>query len=56
MNDVGCLETCEAVVYAPNAVLGKSKDETLTKAASRLLKLNIRNMITLDGRVSLMAV
>jgi DNA helicase HerA-like ATPase len=56
MNDIECLETGEALVYAPNAVLGKNKDITLIKATGRLLKLNIRNRVTLNDGVSIMAV
>ncbi|KAF2826955.1 hypothetical protein CC86DRAFT_370060 [Ophiobolus disseminans] len=56
MRDIEGLETGEALVYAPNAVLGKHDDGTLVKATGRLLKLNIRDRVTLDGGESIMAV
>jgi DNA helicase HerA-like ATPase len=56
MHDIENLETGEALVYAPNAVLGKMPDGTLVKATGRLLKLNIRDRITMDGGESIMAV
>jgi DNA helicase HerA-like ATPase len=56
MHDIESLETGEALVYAPNAVLGKKEDGSLIKATGRLLKLSIRDRITLDGGESIMAV
>jgi len=56
MRDIEGLDTGEALVYAPNAVLDKNDDGTLIKATGRLLKLNIRNRVTLDGGESKMAV
>jgi hypothetical protein len=56
MQDIENLETGEALVYAPNAVLGKKEDGTLIKATGRLLKLNVRDRVTLDGGESIMAV
>jgi DNA helicase HerA-like ATPase len=50
------LETGEALVYSPNAVLGKSDDGSLEKATGRLLRLNIRKRITRDCGESVMAV
>jgi DNA helicase HerA-like ATPase len=45
MHDIEGLETGEAFVYAPNAVLDKNKDGTLVK-----------DRVTLDGGESIMAV
>lgn len=56
MHAIEGLETGEAFVYAPNAVLGKNDDGTLIKATGRLLKLNIRDRVTRDGGESIMAV
>tara|TARA_R110002003_G_scaffold175_10_gene14255 strand:+ start:7045 stop:7440 length:396 start_codon:yes stop_codon:yes gene_type:complete len=56
MHDIENLETGEALVYAPSAVLGEMPDGTLVKATGRLLKLNIRDRITMDGGESIMAV
>ncbi|KAF2852060.1 hypothetical protein T440DRAFT_467291 [Plenodomus tracheiphilus IPT5] len=50
------LETGEALVFSPNAVLGKSGDGALVKATSRLMKVRIRNRVTTDGGESIMAV
>jgi DNA helicase HerA-like ATPase len=55
MHDIEGLQTGEALVYAPNAVLGKKDDGSLIKATGRLLKLNIRDRVTLDGGESIMA-
>jgi DNA helicase HerA-like ATPase len=56
MHSIESLETGEAFVYAPNAVLDKNEDGTLAKATGRLLKLNIRDRVTLDGGESIMAI
>ncbi|UPX19819.1 uncharacterized protein EKO05_0010070 [Ascochyta rabiei] len=56
MQQIESLETGEALVYSPNAVLGKKEDGSLTKSTGRLMKVNIRNRITLDGGASIMAV
>jgi hypothetical protein len=56
MHEIEGLETGEALVYAPNAVLGKKEDGSLIKATGRLLKLNVRNRVTADGGESIMAI
>lgn len=56
MRQIEGLETGEALVYAPNAVLGRNEDDSLIKATGRLLKLNIRKRVTYDGGESIMAV
>lgn len=56
MQRIESLETGEALVYSPNAVLGKQKDGSLAKATGRLLRLHIRDRVTLDGGASIMAV
>jgi DNA helicase HerA-like ATPase len=56
MHDIEGLETGEAIVYAPNAVLDRNEDGTLVKATGCLLRLNIRDRVTLDGGESIMAV
>jgi hypothetical protein len=50
------LETGEALVYSPTTALGKNDDGSLVKATGRLLKICIRNRVTLDGGASIMAV
>ncbi|KAH6613032.1 hypothetical protein C7974DRAFT_418131 [Boeremia exigua] len=56
MQHIEALETGEALIYCPNAVLGKSKSGALIKATGRLMRVHIRHRITLDGGVSIMAV
>ena len=56
MQQIENLETGETLVYSPNAVLGKNDDGSLIKATGRLLRLNVRNRVTLDGGASIMAV
>ncbi|KAJ4377930.1 hypothetical protein N0V83_000760 [Neocucurbitaria cava] len=56
MEQIEGLETGEALIYSPTAVLGKNDDGTLEKATGRLLKLNIRMRVTSDGGESVMAV
>ncbi|XPS80812.1 hypothetical protein M3J09_012758 [Ascochyta lentis] len=56
MQQIENLDTGEALVYAPNAVLGKNEDGSLVKATGRLMKVSIRNRVTLDGGASIMAV
>jgi hypothetical protein len=56
IHQIEVLETGEALVYSPNAVLGQSEDDSLVKATGRLLRLNIRKRVTQDGGESIMAV
>ena len=56
LRQIESLETGEALVYAPNAVMGREEDGTLVKLPGQLLKLNIRKRITKDGGESIMAV
>lgn len=56
MQLIESLETGEALVYSPNAVLGKHDDGSLIKATGKLLKVSIRKRVTLDGGTSIMAV
>lgn len=56
MQDVEALNTGEALVYSPNAVLGRNEDGSLIKPIGRLMKVNVRNRVTLDGGASIMAV
>jgi hypothetical protein len=56
MNDVEGLETGEALIYTPSAVLGNNEDGKLVKATGRLLRLDIRARVTMDSGESTMAV
>jgi DNA helicase HerA-like ATPase len=56
MQRIEALETGEALIYCANAVLGKSENGSLIKATGRLMRVHVRNRITLDGGVSIMAV
>lgn len=56
MRQIEKLETGEALVYAPSAILDKAENGSLTKANGRLLGVNVRTRITCDGGESLMAV
>ena len=56
MEQIESLETGEALVYAPNAVLRKNDAGSLVKATGRLLKVKVRNRVTLDGGASIMAI
>ncbi|KAJ4373674.1 hypothetical protein N0V86_007817 [Didymella sp. IMI 355093] len=56
MQRIEALETGEALVYSPNAVLGKNEDGSLIKAIGKLMRVNVRNRVTLDGGASIMAV
>ena len=56
MQCIEALDTGEALVYCPNAVLGKNEDESLIKPIGRLMKVHVRNRVTLDGGASIMAV
>jgi DNA helicase HerA-like ATPase len=56
MQQIESLDTGEALVYAPNAVLGQHEDGSLVKATGRLLRVNIRDRVTLDGGASIMAI
>ena len=56
MQLVEALNTGEALVYSPNAVLGTDGDGSLVKPIGRLMKVNVRNRLTLDGGAFIMAV
>lgn len=56
MQCIEALDTGEALVYCPNAVLGKNEDGSLVKPIGRLMRVNVRNRVTLDGGASIMAV
>lgn len=56
MKQIESLETGEALVYSPNAVLGKNEDGSLRKAVGRLLRIDVRKRVTADGGESVMAV
>ncbi|KAH7079616.1 hypothetical protein FB567DRAFT_125993 [Paraphoma chrysanthemicola] len=56
MRQIEGLDTGEALVYSPNAVLEKHFDGSLVKATGRLMRLSIRKRITRDGGESIMAI
>lgn len=56
MQQIESLETGEALVYSPSTVLGRNEDGSLVKAIGRLMKVNVRKRVTLDGGASIMAV
>lgn len=56
MQRIEALDTGEALVYSPNAVLGKYENGSLIKAIGTLMKVSVRNRVTLDGGASIMAV
>jgi hypothetical protein len=55
MQQIEGLNTGEALVYAPSAVLERNDDASLVKATGQLLKITIRKRITHDGGESIMA-
>jgi DNA helicase HerA-like ATPase len=56
MREIEGLKTGAALVYAPNAVLGKDNGGKVIKATGRLLRVDVRSRITRDGGESIMAV
>jgi hypothetical protein len=50
------LRTGEALVYSPNAVLGRDDSGDLITGTSRFIKVRIRRRITSDGGQSVLAV
>ncbi|KAH9882532.1 hypothetical protein J1614_000768 [Plenodomus biglobosus] len=56
MRQIEELETGEALIFSPLAVLCKDDEGALVKATGRLMKLRIRKRITTDGGESIMAV
>lgn len=56
MQRIESLETGEALVYAPSAVLGFDGGGGVVRATGRLLKVDVRKRVTLDGGASIMAV
>ncbi|CAO2647186.1 Nn.00g081080.m01.CDS01 [Neocucurbitaria sp. VM-36] len=56
MQSIENLKTGSALVYSPNAVLGKDETGGLIKGTGRLMKVNIRKRVTSDGGQSMLAV
>ncbi|KAL1799123.1 hypothetical protein ACET3X_003160 [Alternaria dauci] len=56
MEQIEGLNTGEALVYAPGAVLGKNVDDSLVKATAQLLRIVVRDRLTQDGGESILAV
>lgn len=50
------LKTGSALVYSPNAKLGRRDDGMLVKGTGKLMKFRIRKRATSDGRQSVLAV
>lgn len=56
MQRIEALETGEALIYCPNAVLGKDENGSLIKAIGKLMRVHVRDRVTLDGGVSITAI
>jgi DNA helicase HerA-like ATPase len=56
MLKIESLTTGEALLYAPNAVLGRDDSGNLITGTSRFIKVGIRRRITSDGGQSVLAV
>jgi hypothetical protein len=56
MLKIECLRIGEALVYSPNAVLGRDDSGDLITGISRLIKVRVRRRITSDGGRSVLAV
>jgi hypothetical protein len=56
MLKIESLRTGEALVYSPNAVLGRDDSGDLITGTSRFIKVRIRRRITSDGGQSVLAV
>jgi DNA helicase HerA-like ATPase len=56
MRDIESLTTGKAIVYSPNAVLGRDDNGNLITSTSTLIKVSIRKRITSDGGQSVLAV
>jgi hypothetical protein len=56
MLKIESLRTGEALVYSPNAVLGRDDSGDLITGTSRFIKVRIRKRITSDGGQSVLAV
>lgn len=55
MDEIENLETGQALVYCPRAVLGRTESGEVKKATGRLMKLDVRQRLTFDGGESVMA-
>lgn len=55
LQKVESLRQGNALVYAPNAVLGKNEDGSLIKGSGKLLEMKIRKRVTADGGQSVLA-
>jgi hypothetical protein len=56
MRTIEGLKTGTALVYSPNAVLGRDEKGELVKGTGKFMKVAMRKRITSDGGQSIMAV
>lgn len=56
LEDIEALKPGNALIYAPNAVVGYDEGDEIIKGTGRFLKVRIRNRITFDGGRSVLAV
>lgn len=56
MRRIESLTTGTAIIYSPNAVLGRDECGNLITGTSRMINVNIRRRITSDGGQSVLAV
>lgn len=55
MRQIEELNTGEALVYSPSAILRQNKDGSLVKATGQFLKIDVRDRVTRDGGESRLA-
>lgn len=56
MHRIESLMTGEALLYSPNAILGRDESGDLITGTSRLIDVSIRRRITSDGGQSVLAI
>ncbi|KAF1943971.1 hypothetical protein EJ02DRAFT_113862 [Clathrospora elynae] len=56
MKAIESLKTGTALVYSPNAALGRNEAGRLVKGTGRLMKMSVRKRVTSDGGQSVLAV
>lgn len=56
IQEIERLKTGVALVYSPNAALGRDEEGKLIKGTGKLMRVSIRNRVTSDGGQSVLAV
>lgn len=55
LEEIEKLQPGTALVYSPKAIFGRDEEGVLVKGTSKLMKIRVRNRVTVDGGQSVLA-